>query len=129
MIERARQKNFYDKLEALDLTEALDRHLRADARFNLILSADVFVYCADLTLNTSLVAQLLANDGLFAFTVETHPGGGVVLGPKLRYAHGEAHVRQALEAASLTTHVLKAVSTRNEADIPVPGLLVVAGRA
>ena len=129
MIERARRKNIYDRLEARDLTEALDRHLNADARFNLILAADVFVYCADLTLITSLVAHLLADDGLFAFTVETHPDGGVVLGPKLRYAHGEAHVRQAIEAAGLKANVLKVVSTRNEADIPVPGLLVVAGHA
>jgi predicted TPR repeat methyltransferase len=129
MIERARLKNLYDKLEARDLTEALDRHLQADARFNLVLAADVFVYCADLTLITSLVAQILANDGLFAFTVETHAGGGVILGPKLRYAHGEAHVRQALEAAGLSVLALEQVSTRNEADVPVPGLLIVGGRA
>jgi len=129
MVERARKKNLYDKLEAGDLTEALDRYSLADARFNLILAADVFVYCADLTLIGSLVAQILAQDGLFAFTVETHSGGGVVLGPKLRYAHGEAHVRQALEAAGLSVFQLEAVSTRNEADVPVPGLLVIAGRA
>ncbi len=129
MIERARRKNLYDRLEARDLTEALDRYSQADARFNLILAADVFVYCADLTLIASLVAQILARDGLFAFTVETHAGGGVILGPKLRYAHGEAHVRLALEAAGLDLLELKPVSTRNEADVPVPGLLIVAGRA
>ena len=50
MIEQARRKNIYDRLDARDLTESLDAHLRADARFNLILAADVFVYCADLTL-------------------------------------------------------------------------------
>jgi predicted TPR repeat methyltransferase len=129
MVERARRKNLYDKLEARDLTEALDRHVQADACFNLILAADVFVYCADLTLIASLIAPILAQDGLFAFTVETHDGGGVVLGPKLRYAHGEAHVRQALDAAGLSVFELKAVSTRNEADMPVPGLLAIAGRA
>ncbi|MET0866488.1 MAG: methyltransferase domain-containing protein [Pseudorhodoplanes sp.] len=129
MIERARRKNLYDKLEARDLTEALDRYLQADARFNLIVAADVFVYCADLTLIASLVAQILAADGQFAFTVETHAGGGVVLGPKLRYAHGEVHVRQALEVAGLKVLKLESVSTRNEADVPVPGLLVIAGRA
>jgi predicted TPR repeat methyltransferase len=129
MIAQARRKNLYDKLDTGDLTESLDRHIRADARFNLVVAADVFVYCADLTLISSLVHDVLAAEGLFAFTVETHDEGGVILGPKLRYAHGEAHVRSALEAAGLTIHELAPVSTRMEADVPVPGLLVIAERA
>ena len=129
MVEQARRKNIYDKLETGDLTEVLDRHVLSDARFNLIVAADVFVYCADLNLIASLTSQILANDGLFAFTVETHPGGGVVLGATLRYAHGEAHVRDALRAAGLSVLRLREVSTRLEADVPVPGLLVIAGRA
>lgn len=129
MIEQARRKALYDRLETGDLTEAVDRYRREDARFNLILAADVFVYCADLTLIVSLVEGVLADDGLFAFTVETHAQDGVILGPKLRYAHGEAHVRGALEAAGLCVLRLEPVSTRNEADVPVPGLLVIAGRA
>ena len=60
MIEQARRKNLYDRLDAGDLTESLDAHLRADARFNLIVAADVFVYCADLTLIAALVADVLA---------------------------------------------------------------------
>jgi predicted TPR repeat methyltransferase len=129
MIEQARRKNLYDRLDTGDLTESLDAHRRADARFNLIVAADVFVYCADLTLIATMAADLLADGGLFAFTVETHEGGGVVLGPKLRYAHGERHVRDALAAAGLTVSRLQPVSTRMEAGAPVPGLLIVVGRA
>ena len=129
MVAQARRKKLYDKLDTGDLTESLDRHIRADARFNLIVAADVFVYCADLTLIASLVHQVLAPEGLFAFTAETHDAGGVILGRKLRYAHGEAHVRTALDAAGLTIRRLEAASTRMEADVPVPGLLVIAERA
>jgi len=129
MVVQARRKTLYDKLEAGDLTESLDRQVRADARFNLIVAADVFVYCADLTLIASLVYQVLAPEGLIAFTVETHDAGGIILGPKLRYAHGEAHVRAALDAAGLTIRRLVTVSPRMEADRPVPGLLVIAERA
>lgn len=129
MVALARRKSLYDKLDAGDLTESLDRHIRADARFNLVVAADVFVYCADLTLIASLVHDVLAPGGLFAFTVETHGDGGVILGPKLRYAHGEAHVRAALEGADLSARTLMPVSTRMEADVPVPGLLVIAERA
>lgn len=129
MVAIARRKNIYDRLDTGDLTESLDGHIRADARFNLVVAADVFVYCADLTLIAALVRDVLAAGGLFAFTVETHGEGGVILGPKLRYAHGTAHVRTALEQAGLTIRTLVPVSTRMEADVPVPGLLVVAERA
>lgn len=129
MVAQARRKKIYDKLDSGDLTESLDRYVREDARFNLIVAADVFVYCADLTLIAVLVHDVLASEGLFAFTVETHGDGGVILGPKLRYAHGEAHVRTALERGGLTIRRLVPVSTRMEADLPVPGLLVIAERA
>ncbi len=129
MIEQARKKTLYDRLDVGDLTASLDHRLRADARFNLIVAADVFVYCADLTLIATMTAELLASGGLFAFTVETHPNDGVLLGPKLRYAHGEKHVREAIAQAGLTLRRLERASTRTEADKPVPGLLVIAERA
>ena len=129
MIEQAHKKKLYDQLDVGDLTESLDARARADARFNLIVAADVFVYCADLTLIAAMAAQVLAFDGLFAFTVETHPNDGVTLGPKLRYAHGEKHVRDAIAQTSMTILRLTPVSTRMEADEPVPGLLVIAGLA
>jgi predicted TPR repeat methyltransferase len=129
MIEQARRKNIYDRLEVGELTQSLETCVQADARFNLVLAADVFVYCSDLTLIAGLVAQLLADGGLFGFTVETHPNDGMVLGSKLRYAHGEQHVRGALAEAGLMVRRLEAFSPRTEANEPVPGLLVVAERA
>jgi predicted TPR repeat methyltransferase len=129
MIAQARRKSLYDKLDVGELTDSLNRYQGADARFNLILAADVFVYCSDLTLIMSLVHNVLADGGLFGFTVETHDSRGVILGPKLRYAHGEAHVRGALESAGLTVRKLVSVPARNEAEVPVPGLLVIAERA
>ena len=64
--------------------------------------------------------------GILAFTIETHPGDGIILGEKLRYAHGAAHVRQACGAARLDVVQLREASTRNEAGVPVPGLVAVA---
>jgi hypothetical protein len=51
-----------------------------------------------------------------------------VLGEKLRYAHGADYVRAALEAAGLTPLTFDHLSTRTENGVPVPGLLVIAGR-
>ena len=90
------------------LRPARDRELadlsgrrRARGTYHLVLAADVFVYVNDLAPIVAGVARVLAPDGLFAFTVETHAGDGVKLLPTLRYAHGEDYVRGVLAAAGL----------------------------
>jgi predicted TPR repeat methyltransferase len=65
---------------------------------------------------------------LFGFTVETHEGEGAIVGAKMRYAHSEAFVRDALSAASLALVEVTRASSRNENRAPVPGLVVVARR-
>jgi predicted TPR repeat methyltransferase len=124
MVEQARAKGLYDRLEVAELMAFLAAEV--GAQHHLALAADVFVYCSDLMPIASAVARVLAPGGLFAFTVESHEEPGVRLQGTLRYAHGVAHVRQALSAASLRTVELTEVSTRNEKGAPVPGLLVVA---
>jgi predicted TPR repeat methyltransferase len=43
----------------------------------------------------------------------------------LRYAHGAAHVRNALGAAGLNLVSLEPATTRTEKGVPVPGLIAV----
>ena len=124
MIEQARGKGVYDRLAVGDLSEFLAAE--QGTRHDLVLAADVFVYCGDLAPICAAVARVLAPDGLFAFTVENHAGPGIALQPTLRYAHGEAHVRTAIEAAALALRHLAPVSTRKEKGHPVPGLVAVA---
>lgn len=126
MIEQAKAKNVYDELAAADLLEFL--HAESDAKFDLILAADVFVYCSDLAPLAAASAHVMKPGARFAFTVETHPGSGSLLQGTLRYAHGEDHVRSAVEGAGLKLRHLASVSTRTEKGIPVPGLLVIASR-
>ena len=61
-----------------------------------------------------------------AVEVEHLSGGGMILRDTLRYAHGEEHVRAALDEAKLALVSLARASTRNEKNVPVPGLVVVA---
>jgi predicted TPR repeat methyltransferase len=82
MIEQARRKNIYDGLCVGDLVEALERE---QARADLIVAADAFVYFPDLGPLCRAAARVLEPGGLFAFTAEMHEGAGVVLGEKLRY--------------------------------------------
>jgi predicted TPR repeat methyltransferase len=125
MIEQARAKGLYDRLVAGDLLEFLAAN--AGARHHLVLAADVFVYSSDLAPIAAAVGHVLAPDGLFAFTVERHDGDGVELRGTLRYAHGAAHLRSAIEAANMRVLHLAAASTRKEKGEPVPGLVAVAG--
>ncbi len=126
MVAQAATKGFYDRLVTAGLTGFLADEIAAAARYNLVVAADVFVYVNDLAPIVVEIARVLAADGLFAFTVETHRGGGVKLLPTLRYAHAPAYVRGVLDAAGLATAHIGAVSVRNEKGVPVDSLVVVA---
>ncbi len=69
---------------------------------------------------------MLAPDGVFAFTVETHAGDGVKLLPTLRYAHGAPYIRRALADAGLTPVSVSQAAVRSEKGVPVDSLVVVA---
>jgi len=126
MIEEARKKGLYDRLAVGDIAQFLKE--QDDAAFHLVTAADVFAYVADLADVCAAVARVLAPGDLFGFTVETHDGEGAIVGPKMRYAHGEAFVRAAIADAGLTLIELTKASTRTENRLPVPGLLAVARR-
>ncbi|MDB5501259.1 MAG: Tetratricopeptide 2 [Tardiphaga sp.] len=124
MIERARATGFYAELEVAEIVDGLRR--RPDASADLILAADVLIYLHDLAPVLAEVARVLAPAGVLAFTAETHDGGGVILGEGLRYAYGEGYVRHSVATAGLTLRRLDHISTRNEGNVPVPGMVAVA---
>ena len=126
MIEKSRATGLYAELEVNDMLEAL--RAKRDASADLILAADAMVYVADLVPVLKEVNRVLAAGGVLAFTAETHAGDGVVIGEGLRYAHGAAHVRASLQAAGLKLSLFEELSARNEDNVPVPGLVVVAAR-
>jgi predicted TPR repeat methyltransferase len=126
MIEKARLTGIYAELEVADMLEGLRG--RPDAGAELILAADAMVYVADLVPVLKEARRVLVAGGMFAFTVETHDGEGVMIGEGLRYAHGTPYVRGSIEAAGLGLSRLEVLSARNEDNTPVPGLVVVAAK-
>ncbi|MFL6947038.1 MAG: class I SAM-dependent DNA methyltransferase [Xanthobacteraceae bacterium] len=128
MIEVARAKGLYDWLVVDEIGAFLRGEAANRAAYHLVLAADVFVYCGDLSPIAAATAGILAPGGLFAFTVETHDGAGVRLSETLRYAHSDDHVRAALGSAGLRVLALEAAATRSEKGVPVSGLLAVARR-
>jgi predicted TPR repeat methyltransferase len=127
MVEQARRKDIYDRLEISDLLEFLAAEQQGGKKYDLVLAADVFAYFPDLMPVVAAVAAVLMPRGIFAFTVETHGDDeGVELGPSLRFAHGADHIRAALGGGGLKLLGLDSASTRTEKGLPVPGLVVVA---
>lgn len=126
MIARATAKGLYDRLVTADLKVSVADEIADRGRYHLVLAADVFVYVNDLKPIIAGIAQILAPDGLLAFTVETHSGDGVTLLPTLRYAHGEGYVRAVLNEAGLSLAHLAKVPVRSEKGVPVDSLVAVA---
>ena len=124
MIERARATALYAELEVADMVQGL--RSQPDSSADLVLAADAMVYLSDLSTVLNEVRRVLVAGGLLAFTVETHGGEGVIIGEGLRYAHGPNYVRAAVASAGLTLAHLEDLSARNEDNVPVPGLVVVA---
>ncbi|MGL6062715.1 MAG: methyltransferase domain-containing protein [Bradyrhizobium sp.] len=126
MIEKARASGLYAGLEVADMVTGLSN--KPDASADFLLAADAMVYVADIAPVLREAHRVLAPGGLIAFTTETHPGEGVILGQGLRYAHAAAHVRAAVASASLTLALLQEASPRDESNVPVSGLVVVAAK-
>jgi predicted TPR repeat methyltransferase len=126
MIAEANKRLCYDRLEVSELNLFLLAEAAEQRRYDLVIAADVLVYMADFPGAAERIADVLAPDGLFAFTVETHPGEGMILGETLRYAHAPAHVTEVLGQAGLTALSTDPDSIRSEKGVPVPSLVVVA---
>jgi predicted TPR repeat methyltransferase len=126
MIARAEAKGIYDRLVTADLAEALAGEVANAAQYHLIIAADVFVYLNDLAPILTAIGRVLAPDGVFAFSVETHSGIGVKLLPTLRYGHGEAYLLAALGNAGLAPASVARVPVRSEKGVPVDSLVAVA---
>jgi len=99
---------------------------KLDASANLILAADAMCYVSDIAPVLNEAKRVLAPGGVFAFTLETHNGDGVVIGAGLRYAHGKKIVRDRVVAAGLGLMHMEEASPRTEDNEPVRGLVVVA---
>jgi predicted TPR repeat methyltransferase len=123
MLRKARAKGVYDRLEKADL-QSIDL---PPASADLVTAADVFMYVGALEGVVKTVAGLLAEDGLFAFSVEKLVAAdGFALQPSRRYAHAEGYIRRVLCEAGLTVVSLEENVIRQDRNEPVRGLIVVA---
>jgi predicted TPR repeat methyltransferase len=134
MLARAAEKSLYDLLARADLSlgaeaSGLFAEGLAHARADLVSAADVLMYLGDLANAFTLAAGLARPGALFAFSVEdAATADGFLLGPSLRYAHSESHVRQRLDETGFDMVKLERTVIRMDGGKPVFGILFLAIR-
>lgn len=129
MLEKARSRQIYQELVQDEVVHYMTQ--AANERFDVITSADVFIYVGRLDEVMAEARRLLPAGGLLAFSIETcapendTEGRGYRLLSSGRYAHTLDYVQRLGQAHGFTP--LAAVDTvlRTENEQPLAGQLVV----
>jgi predicted TPR repeat methyltransferase len=124
MIAAASARGCYDGLETADIEEFL---ARPGPSYDLLLAADTLVYLGDLGPLFASAHGRLEPDGFFLFTVERGEEG-YGLGPKRRYRHSEAYLRDVAAKSAFEVAGLLDCAPRSEGGAPVAGLAVALRR-
>jgi predicted TPR repeat methyltransferase len=119
MIEVARGRGIYDRLEVAEITAWLGQE---QGQFDLITACDCLVYFGDLQPAAAGAARQLKPGGVFAFTTERGEKYPFHLTDSGRYSHHPEHVREVAAHAGLIVDRLEEGFLRNESGIAVTGL-------
>lgn len=123
MIEKAKERNIYDRLEVADLVEVLRKAPRG---YDLLVAADVLIYIGDLSPTFEAAAMALRPGGLLAFSVESSAGERYELVQRSRrFAHSKPYLQRLSTIYGFREVQFENVVLRKEADQPVAGYLVV----
>lgn len=91
MIEQARKRNIYDRLEVAEVTDWLRR---TNEPFDLIVACDTLIYFGDLQQVIAPARRLLEPGGVIAFSVERAARPPYQLTDSGRYVHHIEHVEE-----------------------------------
>ena len=92
MLSKAELTGAYDSLIADDILEFLNK---CNDKFDLVVSADVFIYIGELSNVFIGLAEIIKVGGLFCFSVEKHESIKFALSPKtLRYSHSKEYIQK-----------------------------------
>lgn len=121
MIELARVRNLYDRLDIAEITAWLER---SSERFDLVVCCDSLIYFGDLRQVVVPVGERLCPKGLLGFTLERGDHYPHRLSDSGRYTHHPDHVREVAAEAKLNVTRLEEGFLRTEYGVPVTGLFV-----
>jgi predicted TPR repeat methyltransferase len=122
MLELARARNIYDRLEVSEITQWL---AGGETPFDMIMSCDCLIYFGDLGEIVRGTARRLKPGGIFAMSMERGTRPSFHLTDTGRYTHHPDHVREAAAAAGLTVAHISEAFLRMEYGEEVIGLFAV----
>jgi len=118
MIEKARQLKVYDEFNVVDIESYFNLSSKV---FDIILSADVFVYVGDLESTFKQCKNAMSEKGVFIFSVEEYKGEGYKLLDTGRYAHSIEYIRKMVDAVGFREIECKSLVLREQAGKPIDG--------
>lgn len=126
MLQQARARGIYQDLLQSDLAPMMQS--QADASFDIVTSADVFIYVGKIDEVVQETRRLLKPGGLFAFSVESfEPGPQDELGFKLetsgRYSHAASYLTALAARHGFTVLTTQTVTIRVEQGQAIMGQL------
>lgn len=126
MLQQARARGIYQALLQSDLLPMMQA--QTDASFDIVTSADVFIYVGKIDEVVQETRRLLKPGGLFAFSVESfEPGPQDALGFKLelsgRYSHAASYLQTLAERHGFTVLENHPVAIRVEQGQAIMGQL------
>lgn len=124
MLEKATEKEIYDRLEVFDILQDWE----LPQKFDLIYSSDVFVYFGNLDPVIRSASSYLVYRGIIAFSVERLDDNSMKyrLFPSGRYAHSRTYIQDCLSRHGLQLIEETNADIRKESGNQVKGLLIVA---
>lgn len=125
MLAFAQAKGAYQRLVQADLLAMMEGE--AEASYDVVTSADVFIYVGRIDREVAAIRRLLKPGGVFAFSVESwqphagQAGPGFVLQPTCRYAHSAAYLDGLARTHGFEVVHHEALRLRKDGDVDVPG--------
>ncbi len=130
MLEKARERGGYDRLDAAELTEFLGGR---EGEFDAIVSADTLCYFGDLRDVLKGAIRALRAGGHLVFTVEELVDENTADPFRIeingRFTHSRGYVEQVMRDAGFADSTVSSAKLRMEYGKPVKGLVVVARKA
>lgn len=125
MLTKARAREIYRDLYCGELDAVLEQRA---GQYDLIASADVFIYVGDLASVFPAAFAALKPGGLFAFSVESLEGDSFQLRPSRRYAHSLAYIRKLAADHGFIERYAHQAPLRREKDEFIQGHIIVLER-
>ena len=124
-LEEAEAKGVYANLYLADVLEFLEGPNVRPAVYDLILSADTFIYIGKLDGIFTAARQALTDGGLFVFSVEHLEDGDFKLLPSSRYSQSDAYIEKLAAENKFEIIYREPVTVRIEKKVPIPGRIFV----